>query len=234
MYGEKRLPLDITRDGLQIRIEEEGKYWSYHRELEEETVEKKLLIDEDKIFISPVEPLNTPQELTSSLLIEFAEPVVIGPESKEKIYLTFPVEIGVFLPHGSVDEPLDIFTLAKNKYTLYGDLKTGPICKYWKSEVNRKVPDTDKLEEGVLQLYLVNNTERALEAHQTVFNAYGMKIFYSRSLVFMRGRMSIVSEDTSETMITKSPLNENMEAAREIYRSKGPLRGEKFIMEGGI
>jgi len=120
--------------------------------------------------------VNKPKELTPHFLIEFERSVFIEPSARRTVFVKFPVEIGVFV-HGKKDfQILDVLTLNKQKFTLYGDVVSGVICKYWKSEVYSTIPDTNPVYEGVIELNITNTTARWVEVTKAVFAAYGMKI----------------------------------------------------------
>jgi len=237
IYGTHVPPFEFSEGELTLKstVEEEG--INYIREIGDKTVEKSLFSSEQKVTIQPVEPLNLPKELTSSLLIDFENPIVIDSGMKKDIFATFPIEIAVFLESGSPEKPFDIFTLAKQKYTLYGDVKTGTICKYWATQQNANPPEElDPLIEGIMALSIINRTKEWKEVTKVVFDAYGMKIYYDDEKVGMKGVMFIKEEDLSETGFSNKPLVENMTKAREIYRKKKSAikGGTKFVMESGI
>ncbi len=232
IYGGDELPFEIERDDLTLSIKKDEEI-TYFRQVGEESVEKGLLSEENEVVIHPVEPLNLPKQLTSALEIEFEKPMVIDPKTKKRIYLSFPIETAVFIGSESPDKPLDIFALSQPKYTLYGDVKTGTICKYWNSRVSSKpLDDIDPLYEGLLEMNIYNRTEEWREINRTVLNAYGMKIYFDEERVAMRGKMVIEEEDLSKTDFIDKPLSKGMKKAREVYRKKQPLRRTTFRMEG--
>ncbi len=235
MYGEHKAPFEFEREPLIVSTEETEEGIDYHREYEENIIDKTIFSKEKDIIINPIEPLNTPKALTSALLIEMDKPLVLEPKNKKKVYLTYPLEIGVFVKGKKHYKDIDIFTLVKNKYTLYGDVKTGTICKYWKSELHTSEPSPDPLHEGVLELQLYNFAEEWIEVTKSVFNAYGMVMFYDDELVSMKGQMKIVGEEKSATRFLTEPLREGMKKSLEVFEKKVQhLKGAKFIMEGGI
>ena len=97
MFGEYQIPLKIKRESLLISIEKNDKGFNYIRESLDGKTEKLMLAENVKILINPVEPLNIPKELTSLLLIEFNKNISIQPHIKNTKFITFPVEIGIFL-----------------------------------------------------------------------------------------------------------------------------------------
>ncbi|MEA3281631.1 MAG: DUF432 domain-containing protein [Euryarchaeota archaeon] len=237
IFGLYDVPLRIEREGISISVEGTAGGLLYKRECLDEEVEKVLLSRNSKILINPVEPVNTPKELTPHFLIEFERSVFIEPNAKRTVFVKFPVEIGVFV-HGKKDfQILDILTLNKQKFTLYGDVVSGVICKYQKSDVYSAIPDTNLVYEGVMELNITNITTRWVEITKAVFAAYGMKIYYSDDMVAMRANMRIVSRKVAEINFVNSPLEKGMKRSLELYTSrlrKIPVIATKFLMDEGI
>ncbi|MFP3872471.1 MAG: DUF432 domain-containing protein [Candidatus Natronoplasma sp.] len=234
MFGLQEAPFEFEEGETKISLQKEDEVIHYKREDREETlVEMNIVSSNEKILFSPVEPLNIPKQITSSLLIEFENPVVLASKKKTTFYLTFPVEVGVFMDEER--EPIDIFTFSKSKYTLYGDVKKGEICKYWNSPVRYDMMEVDTHSEGILKLTIANTNTSSIEIHMAVFSGYGMKIFYDEDTVCMNGKMIVKDEDRSITDFFNRPLRKGMKRARDIYEEKKiPLKAAKYLMEGGI
>ncbi|WP_269849073.1 hypothetical protein [Methanosarcina horonobensis] len=66
-----RSPFSVEQEGISISVERTGDRWTYRRKSGKDEVEKLILGDRKRIIINPVEPLNTPKEITPNLLIEF-------------------------------------------------------------------------------------------------------------------------------------------------------------------
>ena len=171
MFGYYDIPLKIAKEGISLSVEREGEVLLYRRESVDEKVEKNLLASTGKILINPVEPLNKPKELTSYLLIEFERTLVVEPGATQKIYAKYPLEIGVFIS-GKGNENfkiLDIFTLMKQKFSLYGDPSSGVICKYWGSAVYSSIPSVNPIHEGVVELSITNTSTEWVEVTKAFF-----------------------------------------------------------------
>ena len=97
----------------------------YKRTFGENKVEKQIIGDGKYIIINPVEPLNTPKELTSNMLIEFEKSLLLAGGTIKTIFLTFPIEISVFISEKENNNLLllDVFTQARQKFTLYGSFQ---------------------------------------------------------------------------------------------------------------
>ncbi len=235
MFGKHNIPLLFETDDLRVSIQKQNGYIIYQRRCREEEEEKILLSKNTEILINPVEPICKPKEITNYFLVNLEEPIVVEPRSTHKVYLTFPVAIGVFLKRSRDYDILDIFTLASQKYTLYGDQKQGVICRYWESTVHTIVPDIVPLQLGIMELSIMNTTERWMPVSKAVFNAYGMKIYYSNKLVSMKASMTILSEHTAETFFSSSPIQKDMKKSLELYTvRKLSVLSSTFTMMDGI
>ncbi|ABE51460.1 Protein of unknown function DUF432 [Methanococcoides burtonii DSM 6242] len=235
MYGSHTIPFRLEKEGVEILVEKEGESYLYRSKFLDETLEKLLVTCDGKVLINPIEPLNKPKKITSNLLIEFDKTVTIAPMARVKVYIKFPVEMGIFISDKDEVEIIDILTLAKNKFTLYGNPSDGMICKYWKSEVYSTIPSSDPMYEGIMELSIINSTNRWVEVSQSVFNANGMKIYYDHDLVSMKANMKIINSIIAETDLIDSPIRYGMEKSMELYTAKRIYANiTKCIMEAGF
>jgi hypothetical protein len=235
MFGYYDIPFSIVQDAISLSCEREGDSVLYKRECNGEIVEKFLLTSNSKILLNPVEPVNKPKPLTSELLIELGKPLIVEPKVTQKVFLAFPIEIGVFLSQDNCIENIDVFTLHRPKLTLYGDPRTGVICKYYKSKVYSTIPSVKLIHEGIIELTITNQTINWIEATKIVFNAYGMQIYYNDSMAYMKAVMELVSKGRAETDFEDAPLKEGMNKSLELYTSKIiSIISTKFVMELGL
>lgn len=200
MYGDHELPFSAEQEGISISMKKDGEYWLYRRTFGSEEVEKLVLGNNKHLIINPVEPLNTPKEITPNLLIDFEKTLLLGAGEKQQIFLTFPIEIGIFISEKDNKnlEILDVLSLMKQKFTLYGEVSNGVVCKYWKSQIYTESPSLNPLKEGIIELTLRNTSSEWVKISKAVFNAYGMKLYYEGD-VLMRARMDILSKNAAET-----------------------------------
>ena len=235
MFGKNDIPLLFETINFRICVEKQNGYIVYQRRCKDEKEEKILLSKSTEILINPVEPICKPKEITNYFLVNLENPVVVEPRGTYKIYLTFPVAIGIFIKRNRDYDILDIFTLASQKYTLYGDQLQGVICRYWESTVHTNAPDIESLQTGIMELSINNATEKWMTVSKAVFNAFGMKIYYSSNLVSMKASMAILSENTAETFFLSSPLQKDMKKSLELYTvRKLSILSSTFTMTDGI
>jgi hypothetical protein len=236
MFGSYDIPFGLEKEGIALSLEKDGENFIYQSVCAGTRSGKIVLARTGNVLINPVEPLNKPKELTSSLLIEFEKTLLVEPDATKKIFITFPVEIGVFIStNTTVFEVLDILTLARQKFTLYGDPRSGFICKYWSSSVYSSLPSVDPLHEGVIELSITNTTKEWIKVTKSIFNAYGMKIYYRTDLVAMKATMKIMHGKMAETDFVDSPLERGMKKSLELYTArKIQVTLPKFLMEAGL
>jgi hypothetical protein len=236
MYGKHDVPFTIEQEGITLsikKISESSCYYS--RTYLEERVEKSLFISKGDIFINPIEPLNTPKAMTPYLCIEFDKMLFIEPKATKKIFLTFPIEIAVFIRLNKIFNIVDTFSVAKQKFTLYGEPKNGVICKYWKSEVYETMPSPDPIHEGIIELNLFSSSADWEQVTKAVFNAYGMKVFYSSHLVGMKAKMRVEDDGIAETEFQDSSPERGMKKSLEAFPArKLSMVTTNFIMEYGL
>ncbi len=236
MYGTYDIPISLQSEGISLSIERRDDAVVYRRQLGDEKAEKLLLGGgSGSIVINPVEPLNLPRDLTPYLYLDFQSTVALGPKMSSTVFVTFPVEIGVFLQERGEVEILDIFTLARQKYTLYGDPRNGLLCRYWSTPVGTTAPSAGRLHEGVMELKLANGTGSWVEVNKAVFSGYGMKLFYNDDLVGMRAEMEVTGATTAQTDCRDMPLKKHMMKSLELYTArKLVVLFPKFAMTDGI
>ncbi len=236
MFGRFNYPCRYEGKEFSFSIELDGNFFRYRRECRQECVEKIVASASQAVFIHPVEPINLPKEVTRYLEIVFP-PVIIEPESKKTVFLTFPVEIGIFVSAKDDYQLLDVFSRCLPKYSLYGLPENGVITRYHESPVSESYGETDPSCEGVLQLDIRNTSRGWVEVSRAVFESYFMPIYFG-DLVAMSGEMVIFSKMIAETRIYERPFRQGMELAIPAIKARKLLlvnvEKKEFLMEHGM
>ena len=236
MYGIYHSPFNMDIESVSVSVESHDNSLIYRRWGSLGGTEKLLLHDSCSFLLNPIEPVNMPKKLTHYLLVDFEKTIMIEPGATRRVYITFPIEIGVFVAQGKNDfEIIDIFSFTRLKYTLYGVPSNGFICKYWGSDVFLSPPDTNPLYTGYIDLKIVNDTDHMIEINKSIFNAYGMKIYYEENKVVMKAIMKIMNRKLAETEFIHCPGKGRFKKAMELYvSSKLRVSGTKCVMEYGL
>lgn len=228
------MPLSLEHKDLSIEIKSWNGIYRYVRAARDEKVEKVLGARHGKIIVHPVEPVTLPKEITRYLEIEF-DLVVVAPRTEQVIFLKFPIEIGVFIEEDDSMDLLDLISLAPQKFSLYGNPRTGVITRYARSPTYLMPPEVDPLVEGVLKLTISNPLESNIEVSRVVLESHAMMLYYS-SYASMVASLQIVNSRMGETYFTDEPLEPGMKRAIELYKvRKLPIPGlEKAIVIRGV
>lgn len=234
-FGVYNLPMAVKYEDLEVSISEQNSGHVYRRKFREDELEKIILSKQGKIHIHPVEPVNLPKAITRNLQIAFSRPITVEPKAKNTVFITFPVEIGIFIVGKNSSNLIDVVGFNEQKFTEYGDLAHGIICRYWESEIFTSLPDTNPFHQGIMKLTISNPTPNWIDISKTVFNSYGMKIFYSPKVTSVKGTMKIINDGIAETDYLETPLEKGMRKSLEVYSIKmTSISTKRFIMEGGL
>lgn len=234
MYGTYDLSFTYEKDGLDLSITPEDGAYLYRRTLNGQTKTRTLLSSGGRLIINPVEPLNLPKEICQDLLVEF-DPLSIEPGAEQKVYLTFPIEIGVFVAGRGNLELLDIFSWNSQKYTLYGSSEKGVIARWWPSTAHRSPPDLNPLKDGLLSLDIANTTREWVDISKVVLEGSAMKVYYG-DLVSMQAWMRVLSTMVAETGFYDRPFHEGQKKAVELFTARGlaGVERQRFLMDRGL
>ncbi|MGA1872960.1 MAG: DUF432 domain-containing protein, partial [Thermoplasmatota archaeon] len=206
----------------------------YTRTTPKKQIHKRIVLKGGELSLQPVEPINTPKFVTPNLMLEFKRTLVMPPRESRKIYLRFPIEMAVIAKNGKQNRIIDIFTRNTPKYTLYGDVRTGSICRYYQTVVSMKPPRTDIAFEGDVEVLIRNQTNAWAEVGKLVFLGTLMKIYYSDDLVSMKAQARILDDDTAETKFLDQPVRKEQKKAYETLTTKNlKVMAQRFVMEGG-
>jgi len=235
LYGTYPPGFSFRDSRIEIKIERKLNKVVYFRSVKDKSVEKILDISSNsKFLIHPVEPVNIPKHITDYLEVDFRKPVIVSPKGQTVVFLKFPIEIGVFVSEKNKVDMIDVFTLLKPKYTLYGTPKSGVVCRWYESNVYLEIPKADPLEEGVLKLRIKNNNDDWAEVKKAVFDSYPMRLFYNDKIVAMQAEMKIFSKYVAETSFINQPILDGMTQAVELYATRVlSLEKRSFMMEWG-
>lgn len=233
-WGPHKIPVRINFEGLCLTVEKCEGGMIYRREGGGDLLEKMVFTEKGRFLISPVEPFHRPVGVSTHLMIEFAAPLLIEPRASKKVQVTFPLELASAVGKRPAEAHImEIFTLSKSKYTLYGSVRNGLICRHWKSEVFKKMPVLNPLREGVMEVAIQNASPRWVEIRKAAFSAQGMKIYFSPDLVSLKASIKIINDYSAETNFLDQPLKKGMVKALELFSARLIGLPAKTVMEEG-
>jgi len=234
VFGESDYSFCYDSEEVSIRIDPSDCFYQYFRKSGDAEIRKVISGGSRKIVINPVEPVNLPREVTRFLEVHFT-PVAIEPDSSETVFITFPVEIGVFLESKGDFDVLDIFTLTRPKYSLYGPPEKGVITRYHESAVSGTIPEVDRLKEGVIALSISNASRNWVEVSRAVFDCSALFLYYG-DCVSLVARMNLLSRDIADVRSEDRPISDGMKPSVLVIKARKTLIPDKipFMMEFGM
>ncbi|MFH1837310.1 MAG: DUF432 domain-containing protein, partial [Candidatus Omnitrophota bacterium] len=118
---------------------------------------------------------------------------------------------------------------------LYGNPRSGVICRYHKSDVFLSLPDTDYLTEGIMRVNIENDADEWANITKLVFDAYNVHIYYTEKRVSLDASVKISGPMTAETTFLNKPVEKNSTASIELYTAQKIVSlNPHFYMEEGL
>ena len=166
--------------------------FSYYRENSEGIVIEKIIpvkSDTTKIELAPIRPLNYPARRTNHIFLQFDKEIYLSENSAASIFVNCPIEIGVFLVHGSNHDPLDWVTCdpLNSRFGLYGSPDTGTLCKYAKVSMATDYNDSEPYVEAVMQIVVENTLSFGQSISKVVFPITDNNLYYQNSKAIVDG-----------------------------------------------
>ena len=179
--------LELYFPGTEIKIEKVAdNVFSYmKKDFENNLVEKKIptLSSNLKIEVCPIHPINYPAKRTNYFFLDFETPIFLTEGSSASIFVQCPIEIGLFLVHGTHKDSLDWFTCdpINSRFGLYGTPEEGTLCKYSKTPIVASYNDSLDYYNGVIKINLNNQLLGGHSITKIVFPIVETNIYYKDS-----------------------------------------------------
>ena len=243
MFGEFTPPWQYGADGLSLSLEMRDGHYQYSRDLAGERVEKSISVGLSRLLVHPVEPFNTAPGMAGHLEVEFP-PLILEAGATETIFLTFPIEIGVFAEGLRDTGLLDVFSVVRPKYSLYGTPKGGVITRFARSARHREAPPVDRNREGVIKLSLRNTLSEWATVSRVVLSGAEMHL-YVADFAGMVAVLRITGRGVAEVSGVDRALKGGMRRAYDLFTAKRVLQlgappripgvePKGYVMEGGL
>ncbi|MBR5008967.1 MAG: DUF432 domain-containing protein, partial [Methanocorpusculum sp.] len=242
-YGKFNFDYSINFQGLKLGFEDKNGMYNYKRDIVGWKHESNIATQTGTFYLQPIEPLNLPDNVTDFIEIEFKE-ITIEPEGKAVVFLTIPIEIGVFLEAKNGERNLlDIVTFCHPKFSLYGAASRGVITRFHKSEVYAMPPSVDNYKEGLLRLEIENDTDEWATIGRVVIYQKGLVLYYDETTVCACAKMIIRSSDVADVVGISQPFREGMTESIQVFEFRkttpfcnieGALLDSTFTMDMGM
>ena len=242
-YGKFNFDYSINFQGLKLGFEDKNGMYNYKRDIVGWKHESNIATQTKTFYLQPIEPLNLPDNVTDFIEIEFKE-ITIEPEGKAVVFLTIPIEIGVFLEARNGERNLlDIITFCHPKFSLYGAASRGVITRFHKSEVYAMPPSVENYKEGLLRLEIENDTDEWATVGRVVIYQKGLNLYYDETTVSASAKMIIRTHDVADVVGIDQPIREEMTESVQVFEQRrttpfcnieGALLDSTFTMDMGM
>ena len=243
IYGKFNFSYAVNFAGLTLGFEEKNGMYHYKRNIAGWKHESHIAVENGAFYLQPIEPLNLPDNVTDFIEIKFRE-IMIEPNGKTVVFLTIPIEIGVFLETKNGDRTLlDIITFCHPKFSLYGAASRGVITRYHESEVYSLPPAVRNYQEGLLRLELENNTDEWATVSRVVIYQKGLNLYYDDTSVSACAKMIIQNQDVADVFGVDQPIRDGMTECVQVFEQRrttpfcnieGALLDATFTMDMGM
>ncbi len=242
-YGKFPITYAVNFQGLSLSVDQEKGMYHYRRALGNWKTEKNVSMSNGSLLIHPVEPLNLPDNVTDFLEIGF-DPIMIEPEGRCVVFVTMPIEIGVFIESESGEtEVLDIVSYIYPKYSMYGNSSRGVITRHHTRSVYYYPPNVRNYQSGLLKLEIENRTNGWVNIGRVVLYQKGLFLYFDEHIAASTATVVITSPDVATVTGIDYPIREGMTPANRVFVSRkitpfynvpGMLNDTVFTMDMGL
>lgn len=242
-YGKFNFDYAVNFEGLKLGFEDRNGMYHYTRDIIGWKHEAHVAVSNGAFYLHPVEPLNLPDNVTDFIEIKFRE-ITLEPNGTAVVFLTIPIEIGVFLETKSGERTLlDIVTFCHPKFSLYGSASRGVITRFHESEIYTMPPAVPNYREGLLRLEIENKTDEWANISRVVLYQKGIVLYYDETTVSACARMVVEKRDVADVFGINQPIREGMTECFAVFEQRrttpfcnvdGALLDTTFTMDMGM
>lgn len=166
-------PLEITLRNEKLVISANAGSYLYRRYSSGTlAVEATIVSDNEGIVIGvfPIAPLLTPKQVAKNVYVKFSSPLVIDQRSDAVIYSKIPIEIGVYRQSGDEELLIDAFSLAHQRYALYGSPEVGIVCRFIEANISTSENgiSAEKYSEARVRIRISNGIDNVIKISKVI------------------------------------------------------------------
>lgn len=155
----------------------------YKRKSHSNVIEKLISIrtKDLEMEIVPTLPLYLPAYKTDYMFLRFSKPIFVSRDSMTEIFVSPPIEIGLFFTGSEIREHFDVFACdpCKSRYALYGEPDHGKICKFAVVTPAAKEEKIASYFEGRLKVIVENELDIGISVGKITFPIRDHDLYYN-------------------------------------------------------
>ena len=180
---EDKLEFHLPNSHILLERISDDKF-HYKRINSSDVVEKIISVRTPNLEMEfiPTHPLYTPSYKTDYMFLRLVQPIFVSRNSVTDIFVSIPIENGLFFTGNEIREPFDVFSCepAYSRYALYGDPDQGTLCKYAKVMINTQEDKFDQYIRGRLKITIDNELDTGISLGKIVFPIQDHDIYYNQ------------------------------------------------------
>ncbi len=178
---KEKLEFCLPNNTISLERMSEDKF-HYKRMNSSGVIEKIIAIKTPNLEMEfvPTHPLYTPSYKTDYMFLRLTQPLFVSRNSVTDIFVSVPIEIGLYFTGNEIREPFDVFSCepAYSRYALYGDPDQGTICKYAKVMLQTQDDKFISYVQGGLKITIDNELDTGISIGKIVFPIQDHDIYY--------------------------------------------------------
>ncbi|WP_415282870.1 DUF432 domain-containing protein [Candidatus Nitrososphaera sp. FF02] len=194
-------PLEITLRDQKLVITSAAGAFYYKRYIADALKAESTIVSDEKgvtVGVFPVAPLLTPAQVAQNVYVRFKSPVVVDQRSDVVLYTKIPIEIGVYRQSGEEELLIDAFSLAGQKYALYGAPEAGKVCRFTEAEASATKDGVlvEKYTEALVRIRVANEIDNVIKISKVIIPMQGVVLDHAQDEAWVPGGIDM-SLDTA-------------------------------------
>jgi hypothetical protein len=184
--GQNRLLIDCS-----------GPAFIYRRYLEDQLQSESIIMSDSSedvvVGIFPVTPFNTLVKVANNVYLKFKSQIVLDQKSEAVLYSKIPIEIGVYRQSKDEELLLDAFSIARQRFALYGPPETGVVCRFKEAEINPKESEINptKYEEAKVRIRISNMMDNVVKVGKVIIPMEGTVLDHAHDESWVPGSVEM-------------------------------------------
>jgi hypothetical protein len=190
-------PFEITfRDQRIVIAGGTGGAYSYKRYSGNAlAAETTIVSDKDDIIVGifPIAPLLTPKPVAKNVYLKFKPAFIMDQRSDAVVYAKIPIEIGVYRQSDDEELLIDVFSLAPQKYALYGSPESGTVCRFAEAETSTTQDgiSAEKYSEAIVRIRISNGIDNVIKISKVIVPMEGVVLDHTQDNAWVPGGVDV-------------------------------------------
>jgi len=215
-----------------------GSAFTYRRYEGDKVASESLIVTDTKVTyvgLFPNPPIKTPKEVAKNVYIKFKSPMIIDQRSISVLYSKIPIEIGVYRQHEDEEFLIDVFSLARQRYALYGSPESGVVCRFIEAEAvtDKSTLDVRKYEEAMVRIRVNNGIDNVIKVSKIIIPVEDVVLEHKDDDVWVPGSVEMALDTAFGKDVVTVRLTNTRVKRRDKTSAKKIEETLVFLMDAG-